>query len=237
MIILATLASIGWSLWVRRTTWTSRWETAATLNIALQGAAVLLMAPWSHGLGGLLYRWTHEYNLQNYIAHDCYIVAASAIVYNNLGRLEDSQRFQWAFRQYVERPATLCIPLMLAAFTLGNGAKIQKDDFFDVPCDNWLAAYWIMFCTVTVYLLGFGVRALLILREDPRSARIADVYLAACFFGIAACVIRIYSCFDYQFELRIGNPLIWITACLCGGIFAVSSGLSWAQKRRALISA
>lgn len=237
MLAAITIVSIGWSLWVRRATWTSRWEVAAAINIALQGVAVLLMSPWGAGVGSLLYEYTGQHNLQNYIAHDCYIVAASAIVYNNLGRLEESERFQRLFKQYVERPATLCIPLMLAAFTLGNGSRIVMPDFFDVPCDNWLAAYWIMFCAVTAYLLGFGARALFILRDDPRSTRIANIYLFACFCGIATCIIRIYCCFDYQFELGIGGPLMWVTACMCGSIFAIASAKSWIDKRRMLVPA
>jgi hypothetical protein len=46
-LIIITLACIGWSLWIRRVTWHCRWEVAATANIALQGAAVLLMSPFA----------------------------------------------------------------------------------------------------------------------------------------------------------------------------------------------
>ena len=41
-LIAITLGCIGWSLWIRRVTWSCRWEVAATLNIALQGLAVIL---------------------------------------------------------------------------------------------------------------------------------------------------------------------------------------------------
>ena len=59
-LLAITIACIGWSLWIRRVTWTCRWEVAATLNIALQGLAVLLMSPlasetvghWLHALTG-----------------------------------------------------------------------------------------------------------------------------------------------------------------------------------------
>jgi hypothetical protein len=85
ILIAITLASISWSLWIRRVTWHCRWEVAATLNIALQGCAVALMSPWaSETLGVALHNLTGEWNLQNYIGHDCYVVAASAIVYNAL---------------------------------------------------------------------------------------------------------------------------------------------------------
>ncbi len=139
-LITITLACIAWSLWIRRVTWTCRWEVAATLNIALQGAAVLLMSPFASAtLGHALYALTGKWNLEDYIGHDCYIVAASAIVYNALGRLQDDNAMQASFKQYVERPATLCIPLLFATFSLGNGAAIYRPDFFDVPTDFWLA--------------------------------------------------------------------------------------------------
>ena len=116
-LIIITLASISWSLWIRRVTWHCRWEVAATLNIALQGCAVALMSPLSsETLGVALHNITGEWNLQNYVGHDCYVVAASAIVYNAVGRLEEDDRLQASFKQYVERPATLCIPLLLATF-------------------------------------------------------------------------------------------------------------------------
>ena len=87
----------------------------------------------SETIGHWLHSLTGKWNLEDYIGHDCYIVAASAIVYNALGRLQDDHAMQRRFKQYVERPATLCIPLLLAAFSLGNGAAIYRPDFFDVP--------------------------------------------------------------------------------------------------------
>ena len=123
-LLAITIMCIGWSLWIRRVTWTCRWEVAATLNIALQGAAVLLMSPLaSETLGHWLHALTGKWNLEDYIGHDCYIVAASAIVYNTLGRLADDDAMQKSFKQYVERPATLCIPLLLVTFSVGNGAQ------------------------------------------------------------------------------------------------------------------
>ena len=86
-------------------------------------------------------------------------------------------------KQYVERPATLCIPLLLATFSLGNGAQIYRADFFDVPTDFWLNMYWLLLCGTLIYLLGYGIRALLVLRKDERSRRIANVYLLASIGG------------------------------------------------------
>ena len=102
---------------------------------------------------------------------------------------------QEAFKQYVERPATLCIPLLLATFSVGNGAAIYRPDFFDVPTDFWLSTYWLLLCGMLIYLLVYGSRALLILRRDPRSRRIANIYLLASASGVIACAIRIITAY------------------------------------------
>jgi hypothetical protein len=227
-LIAITLLCIAWSLWIRRVTWGCRWEVAATLNIALQGMAVFLMSPFaSETVGHWLYALTGKWNLEDYIGHDCYIVAASAIVYNALGRLADDHAMQVSFKQYVERPATLCIPLLLATFSIGNGAAIYRPDFFDVPTDFWLSLYWLLLCGTLIYLLGYGSRALLILRKDPRSRRIANVYLAASASGIIACVVRITTAFVPSLQTVEGGTLVWIFACGCGAGFALASAHSW----------
>lgn len=234
VLIAITLACIAWSLWIRRVTWSCRWEVAATLNIALQGLAVLLMSPWaSETIGHVLYDLTGKWNLEDYLGHDAYIVAASAVVYNTLGRLQDDHAMQQTFKQYVERPATLCIPLLLVTFSLGNGAEIYKPDFFDVPTDFWLTAYWLLLCGMLIYLLGYGCRALFVLRKDPRSRRIANIYLAASISGVVACVVRIVvALFPALQSMNIGTMLVWIFACGCGAGFALASAQSWRIKTR-----
>lgn len=233
VLIAITLGCIAWSLWIRRVTWSCRWEVAATLNIALQGLAVLLMSPWaSETIGHVLHDLTGKWNLEDYIGHDAYIVAASAIVYNSLGRLQDDDEMQKTFKQYIERPATLCIPLLLVTFTLGNGGRVYAADFFQVPTDFWLTAYWILLCGTLIYLLGYGTRALLILRKDPRSRTIANIYLIASASGIAACVVRITTSLFPALQPIENGVLVWVFACGCGGTFALASAHSWRIKTK-----
>jgi hypothetical protein len=233
ILITITMCCIAWSLWIRRVTWTCRWEVAATLNVALQGAAVLLMSPWaSENIGRGLHDLTGKWNLNAYVGHDCYIVAASAIVYNALGRLQDDNAMKASFKQYIERPATLCIPLLLATFSIGNGAKIYRPDFFQVPTDFWLSAYWLLLCGTLIYLLGYGSRALLILRKDPRSRRIANVYLAAAASGIMACVVRITTAYVTPLQVLERGHFVWFFACACGAGFALASAYSWRIKSK-----
>jgi hypothetical protein len=232
-LIIITLASISWSLWIRRVTWHCRWEVAATLNIALQGSAVALMSPLSsETLGIALHNITGEWNLQNYVGHDCYVVAASAIVYNAVGRLEEDDRLQASFKQYVERPATLCIPLLLATFTLSGGSKSYARDFFALRTDFWLSVYWVLLTGTLAYLLVFGSRALLVLRKDPRSRNIANLYLVASASGMAACVVRMITAVIPALQGTLGAALVWFFACMCGAGFALTSANSWRQRLR-----
>jgi hypothetical protein len=232
-LIVITLASISWSLWIRRVTWHCRWEVAATLNIALQGCAVALMSPFaSETLGIALHDITGEWNLQNYIGHDCYVVAASAIVYNAVGRLGSDDAMQALFKQYVERPATLCIPLLLATFTLSRGSKTYSSDFFELRTDFWLSVYWLLLCGTLVYLLVYGSRALLVLRRDPKSRRVANLYLIASASGIAACIVRIITALIPPIQTPLSAGLVWLFACLCGAGFALTSALAWREKLR-----
>ena len=230
-LIIVTLASIAWSLWIRRVTWHCRWEVAATLNIALQGCAVALMSPLcAETLGVVLHNITGEWNLQNYVGHDCYVVAASAIVYNAVGRLEEDDALQKSFKQYVERPATLCIPLLLATFSLSYGSRIYASDFFALRTDFWLTVYWLLLCGTLSYLLVFGSRALLVLRKDPRSRNIANLYLVASASGISACVVRMITALIPPLQGPLGAALVWLFACACGAGFALTSAQSWRQK-------
>ena len=232
-LITITLAVIAWSLWIRRVTWKCRWEVAATLNIALQGGAVLLMSPGAaETVGHWLHALTGMWGLNAFIGHDLYIVAASAIVYNVLGRLEDDEEMQKSFKQYVERPATLCIPLLLATFSLGNGARIYRSDFFQVPTDFWLNMYWLMLCGMLIYLLAYGSRALMVLRKDPRSRHIANAYLLASVSGVMACAVRITTAFVTPIQGLEGGVLVWFFACMCGAVFAIASAHSWRIKTK-----
>ncbi|MED5815544.1 hypothetical protein VST63_24555 [Mycolicibacterium sp. 050232] len=237
ILILITLGCIAWSLWIRRVTWSCRWEVAATLNIALQGLAVLLMSPWaSETIGHVLYELTGKWNVEDYLGHDAYIVAASAIVYNSLGRLQDDNAMQRSFKQYVERPATICIPVLLATFSMGNGATVYRPDFFQVPTDFWLSAYWILLCGTLLYLLGYGARAMLVLRRDPQSRRIANIYLFASVSGMLACTVRIITSLVPALQPIENGRLVWVFACGCGAIFALASAHSWRIKTRWLTS-
>lgn len=230
-IIGLTLCSIVWSLWIRRLTWRLNWEVAATLVIALQGAAVFLMSPVASAtLGVLLHHFTGEWNLEDYLGHDCYIVAASAAIYHALGRLGTDKTQQRMFTQWVQRPVTLCIPVMLSLFSQSDGVKQYISDFIEITPDDWLDAYWVALCSVLVYLMVFGIRAFSALRAIPESRHVANVYIAAGVAGIIGCMAKLITAFDYHLELHDHGLVVWLFAGICGATFTFISSRSWLDK-------
>ncbi len=233
-LLAITITCIGWSLWIRRVTWTCRWEVAATLNIALQGAAVLLMSPLaSETLGHWLHALTGKWNLEDYIGHDCYIVAASAIVYNTLGRLADDDAMQKSFKQYVERPATLCIPLLLVTFSVGNGAQDLQAGL--LHGSNRLLAESVLAVALRHPDLSAGVRhpghTRVAARTRARGRSPISIWSSSV-FGILACVVRITTALVTHLQTVEGGTLVWLFACMCGAGFALASAHSWRIKTK-----
>jgi len=224
---LIAFASIAWCLWVRRLTWRSRWESAATLNVALQGVALLLMSTAaSTTIGAMVHRVSGAWNVEDFTAHSCYLLAAIAVASSVLSRLKDDASVQRSFKRWVEWPCTICIPVLLALFMLGNGHRIYRVNFFDLPTNGFLCAYWIVLCGMLIYLLLYSWPGLLSLCGDPASRPVAVVYLVASSFGIAACAAASLEVVDPQGH----GDLVWALACVCVIGFALGSTYSWHRK-------
>jgi hypothetical protein len=156
---------------------------------------------------------------------------------NRLNRSVNRDRTRQAsFKQFVERPATLCIPLLLATFALSRGSKTYSRDFFELRTDFWLSMYRLLLCGTLIYLLVYGSRALLVLRTDPGSRRIANLYLIASASGIIACMVRITTALIPPIQTPLGVGLVWLFACLCGAGFALTSARAW-QGQAQVVSA
>lgn len=232
-LIFFTLASVSWSLWIRRLTWHCRWQVAATLNVALQGIAVALMSPYASAtVGHWLHALTGRWNLEDFIGHDAYIVAASAIVYNALGCLGDDHALASRFRLVVEYPATLCIPILLADFSMGDATRVYRADFFTLPTDGWLTIYWLLLCGMLIHLLTYSCRALAVLRRDPESRRVANIYFCSAISGIVACVVRTATALNPALQALERGVFVWVFACGCGAGFALTSAQNWRVRIR-----
>lgn len=226
VLITATLAAIACSLWIRRDTWRSRLETGATLNIALQGCAVLLMSHWtSAALGPSLYRIFGLWNVQHLLGHICWIFAATAIIQHGLSRLVNESDERGLLRKYVARPVWLGVPLLVAVFVIADEGH-HLDFFAAHVSDVWLGIYWFVLGGLLIYLLGYAGRVMLILRADPRSTATVDLYLIAAGCGVGAHVIQIGTAWAGS---DVALP-VWFCACLGATAFAYGSARSWQAK-------
>ena len=234
VLIAITLACIAWSLWIRRVTWSCRWEVAATLNIALQGATVLLMSPLaSETLGHWLHSLTGMWNLEDYIGHDMYIVAASAIVYNALGRLQDDHAMQ-THVQAVRRAAGHAVHPAAAGHVLprqrrGDLQRRLLRTAHRLLADRLLAA------ALRHAHLPAGLR--LARAADPAqgsalAARSPTSIWSPRSAASLACAVRIVTALVPSLQPVENGTLVWIFACMCGAGFALTSAHSWRIKTK-----
>nr|WP_232000658.1 hypothetical protein [Mycobacterium kyorinense] len=226
MLIAATLMVVLSSLWIRRHTWRSRWEAGASLNIALQGCAVLLMSPWaSSALGPPLHWAFRRWNVEDLLGHICAIIAVTAIINHALARLTDQSKVQGLFRRHIDRPVCLGVALLISMFVAADEG--YHLDLFPAHVSTvWLGAYWLVLGGLLLYLLGYATKVLLILRGDPRSRATVDLYLASAAFGIAAAVIQMGTAWA---GIDVTLP-VWLCACLGATGFAYGSARSWRAK-------
>lgn len=226
-IIVTTLAVLAYSLWVRRDTWWTRWESAATFALALAACALLLMSPWAGTeIGSVLHNGLGVWNVQHLIGHLCLIVALTASIYHMLVRLADPVQVRFIMRRQLMIPIWLSIVVMVPAY-LRSDQDFQPDVFAAPRTDAWMMLYQLVVCTLVLYLSGYVSRLMLTLRHDPRAKPTIDLYLVSMAFATAACLIVVGSTWV---DGDNASPGIWLCICLAVGTFAYGSAQSWKAK-------
>jgi hypothetical protein len=240
--MLVVLALKGFTVWFlarcvvrRRAAWWWRGERDITVAIALMLAGILLLVPPLSGIvGNVIHDWTGQWNLEAFIAHVLCIGADAAIVHHVAWRILTPAQLRRAFRKHVELPATLAIGLMFAFLQLGNGVRVRARCFYLVPTDLWLTLYWITFCAVLAYIIGYAGRAMRVIRwEDPRAAASMMFYMGGVSLGMAALAERIISLIFPVLNTGVGMAPAAILGCLAVAAFAGGAIQSWRQKQTA----
>jgi hypothetical protein len=227
VLIVATLALITYSSWVRRDTWWSRWEAAASLALVLEGCALLLMSPWgATAIGPILHRGLGVWNVQQMLGHLCLIVAILANIYHMLVRLADPDQVRSIMRRQLIIPVWFGITLMVPSYLLAD-QEYRPDMFAAATTSAWLIVYELVGCAVVLYLSGYVSRLMLILRKDPRAKATIDLFLVSMAFAAAACLVVIGSTWGGGDH---ASPAIWACVCLAVGTFAFGSARSWQAK-------
>ncbi|MEB3064522.1 hypothetical protein [[Mycobacterium] zoologicum] len=225
--IIATLAIIVYSLWVRRDTWWTRWEVTATCAVAMEGCALLLMSPWAAPtVGVMLHQALGVWNVQQMLGHLCLIAAVSGNIYHMLVRLADPEQVKVLMRRQLMVPIWLGVAIMVPAFVLADQDYLP--DFFSAPSANSLMiVYAVTGSAVVLYLSTYVSRLMLTLRQDPRAKTTIDLYLVSMGFAAAATTTVVASAWV---EGDDAGPVIWACVCLSIGIFSYGSARSWRAK-------
>lgn len=219
------IVAIGAALLIRRATWSSPAERGITINLLLQGAAVVLMLPITNDtLGQWLYERTGYGNLTNLIGHDFYVVAASSILMTALYMRNPDEVLQRKFRQRVEMPCLMIIPVMLALF-LAHGEQVQAHDFFAVDDGIWLVWYWLALTGILGYALAYSAYLFWPVIYETRLRTMVVGYILASASGVLACAIKAVSAM-FQVSPQTA-PAVWAFATACGIGFAVTSAWDW----------
>jgi hypothetical protein len=223
---LIALTAIGYALWVRRITWTCRWEIAVTLGITLDGVGLFLTTPAGQGtVGRALRTVTGQTYLATTLGHLCIVASAAALSYSLLSRLSTDDGLHRSFTRWVKRPTVTAALVLLAVFSLGNLGSSGLERLETV----WTHFYWIVLAVTLTYLFGYAGIALWHLRRYPRHRVVANLYLVACGSGLIATTARLAwllpaESTDSASMIAVMFGSLWLTG------FAVGAAVSWKRK-------
>jgi hypothetical protein len=225
--IVTTLAIVSYCLWVRRDTWRSRWEAGATLAIALQGCALLLLTPWAGTeLGPPLHSLLGLWNVQQVLGWMCLIAAVIGNIYHMLVRLADPAHVWPIMRNHLLMPVGAGVAVVVVAFAYAKRGY-EPDMYAGLAGNRWLTVVEVASATLMLYLAGYIGRLMVALRHDQRARTTLALYATSMAFGVTACAVAVASSWVGGYA----GPAIW--ACVCASVAVVAYGLarSWQAKK------
>ncbi|MUL65809.1 hypothetical protein BOO86_15145 [Mycobacterium sp. CBMA 234] len=225
--VILALSTIAHCLWMRRFAWSNYYDRPATLSVAMEGAAILVMTPviGTH-IGTALHRLTGLWHIQYLLAHWLLFAGGACAIANFLTRLGDDHTVRVCFRLHIELPLALTLPLMLAAFTLSSVNRYPID-FLLSPMDTWLMGYWLIACAMGFRLITCALQCLFILRREQRHRTVADIYILGCIAGLVVVATQLSTVFITK-PWGAAAPLV--AGCITVTIFACSATYSWYRR-------
>lgn len=229
LFLSSALGTACWALWMRRTAFGCRWETAPTMVVATAAMAAFLTSGWGSAiLGRSLYALTGQWHFEDLLGHLCAIVSASSAVYMFMVRFAGGETLQRLYTQWVVRPLTVVIPLLVTCHTLARAGQEYSRNFDDVEPGPWLGLYWLVLCGTLVYLSGYAARLVLLLRQSDRrcSGTVLNMYLAASVATILF-VVLLYVHVITPYNIRgIARPLGYLAVMM----WSITPAYSWKLK-------
>jgi uncharacterized membrane protein len=199
------LAACGWAVWHRRATWRLPYDRALTLAIVFGAATLFLCSPVQYNyLDSYFFDLTGIDHVASFLGQLSGLAALSTCIYAAVSRLVPHDEVETVMRR-AEYPVAFAILIMLIA--LANTRALRQrahPDMLQVPPDPWLAVYWVVLIVIAIYLAGFLLRMLLVLRTDPRSRTVATLLAA----GSVLTVVS-FAAVAWDIASPIPSAIIW----------------------------
>lgn len=227
LVALAALTVASVALWVRRDTWRTRWDTAATLNVALQSLNVALLYPRvSWHVSPRLHVVTGMWNVEDLIGHAAYLAGLASLMYMAVTRIKmtDAERRLY-LKQRLGLPAAVFLPLLIGFFMASGGTSYYVADLHFIQVTGVLMCYWLLFIGGSVYLLATTASMLLVIRRDPRSTDVVDMYLGA--IGVSFCS---FAAAIASFAIDGFNMVTWMLIRAEVIAYALVAAYSWRRR-------
>lgn len=217
----------GWALWVRRSSFHSRWDAPITAGVALYGLAVALDSPWP-GMAAASYPVTGKYYLLPALGHLCYLVGTAAGVKSVFIRLLPDGDIAPFMRTRITPAVTLAGAVMAVCVIASPvTSRIPADHLYGVPLDGWLRVYFITFFATFVALLWTAVFGGYRLREDPHSGAVVPLMWTAS-IGSLACLAALSGILRGRSE--IVATWAWPVSYLATAAASVVCAVFWRRR-------
>ncbi len=225
---ILALSTSAHCLWLRRFAWRSYYDRAATLSVALEGLAILLMTPpIGIRVGVALHQLTGLWHTHYLLAHWLLLAGGTCAIAHFLTRLGNDHAVRIFFRRHVELPVALTLPLMLATFALSSVNRAPTD-LLRSPPDTWLTVYWVIACLMGLHLITCALHCLMILRREQRHRAVADIYILGYIAGLIVIATQLTTMFV---ERRWAATAPLVAGCITITLFAWSATYSWQRRR------
>ena len=226
MISGVGLVACGWAVWHRRVTWRLPYDRALTLAIVFGAATLFFCSPVQYNyLDSYFFDLTGIDHIASFLGQLSALAALSTCIYAAVSRLVPHEEIETVMRR-AEYPVAFAILMMLVA--LANTRALRHrvhGDMLQVPRDTWLTVYWVVLIVIAVYLAGFLLRLLLVLRTDPRSRTVATLLAVG-------SALTVFSIAAVAWDIVRPIPLAIIWAISGAAVITWSLAAYWSVRLR-----
>lgn len=208
--ITVTVLIAVYSLWVRRDTWSSRWEVGATFAVAIQTCGLVLLTMWG-------------WNGPRIVGSLFIIAGVLGNIYHMLMRLTSPEAVLPLMRTHLGMPLSVGCVVIAIAGRPTKGLTISR-----APQNYWWIITDITAVAMFAYLTGYLVRLLLKLRHDHRSTTTLWLFAASTVFAFPVPALVGFAMIT---NVDTG-PEILICLSISTSSFSYGLARSWVQKKK-----